>query len=243
MQWMQQIERFFDALFGMLGNIIVAFVRRLAPFAVPAAPAYFFGHAVAGAVTERLAVAIGVVAAVGLESAGILAAHYAVRFYAEGERGRAKVATAAAGAYLLIGIAAIWGLEHATFDAKLTGTAMFLVAGLVYLLLGLDGDVQRRQQAGETARAHRLRLRRAEMEHEQKLAQIRAEAGGPGARAEAGRSTGEGEEWPGDYRLLDRAQKEQIAALTTRELVDLSGISPSTARRWRRKVELNGSGK
>lgn len=250
--WMHQTERFFDDLFGMIGNIIVAFVRRLAPFAVPAAPAYFFGHAVASAVTESLAVAVGVVAAVGLESAGILAAHYAVRFWATGERRRAWVATTAAGAYLIIGVAAIWGLETATRDAKLTGTAMFLVAGLVYLLLGLDSDVQERQRADveaiearqraaerERQRAHELHLLKARQQHEREMAQVTGRAQAGSSRSEVPATNGH---LPGDFRLLNDAHKEQIRDLTTGELVDMAGISASTARRWKRKVNANGSG-
>ena len=44
------IEKIFDGLFIMLGNIALSLIKRLAPFSTPAAPAFFFGHAVYTAV-------------------------------------------------------------------------------------------------------------------------------------------------------------------------------------------------
>lgn len=164
---MKRFELFFDSLFEMLGNIIISFIRRVAPFAVPAAPAYFFGHAVATAVdTDAVAVYVGVVAAVGLESAGILAAHYAVKFYGSGEENRGHVATALAGLYLLIGIAAILLLDSTTYDAKAVGVAMFLIAGIVYLLTGLEVDTRTREQA--RAKAEQETAERLKADAEQK---------------------------------------------------------------------------
>ena len=164
---MKQTELFFDSFFETIGNIIISFIRRVAPFAVPAAPAYFFGHAVATAVTtDSIAVFVGVVAALGLESAGILAAHHAVKFYGIGEQGRGHVAAGLAGLYLVIGIAAIWFLDT-NANAQVVGTAMFLIAGIVYLLIGLETDSRARDEARakaakETAENLRLQLEERE---------------------------------------------------------------------------------
>ena len=48
--WMTSTEQYADALFGMMGNIITAFISRLAPFVVPLAPAFFFAHSIYGQV-------------------------------------------------------------------------------------------------------------------------------------------------------------------------------------------------
>lgn len=176
---MQKIEQFFDDLFGLGGNIALAFIRRLAPFAVPLAPAFFLAHAVATSANEvsggAWGTAVGVVAALGLESAGILGAHLAVRFYAAGD-GKWQVAALATAVYLLIGIGAIWLLDGTSNDAKAVGTAMFLIAGIVYLLLGLSED----EAATETAVAddrefgREVARKKLAYAHEQKLARIAA---------------------------------------------------------------------
>lgn len=169
---MKQTELFFDSLFETIGNIIISFIRRVAPFAVPAAPAWFFGHAVATAVTTgSIAVFVGIVAALGLESAGILAAHHAVKFYGTGEQGRGHVAAGLAALYLIIGITAIWFLDGANRDAQVVGTAMFLIAGIVYILTGLETDSRSRDEARARAAretAETLRLQLEEREREQK---------------------------------------------------------------------------
>ncbi|MCA9936825.1 MAG: hypothetical protein KC415_22975, partial [Anaerolineales bacterium] len=51
-KWMNSTRLFFDGLFEMLGEILLAFIRRVAPFAVPAAPAFFFGHALFATVQD-----------------------------------------------------------------------------------------------------------------------------------------------------------------------------------------------
>jgi O6-methylguanine-DNA--protein-cysteine methyltransferase len=156
MDKMKQVEKFFDAFFEMNGNIALSFIRRLAPFAVPAAPAFFFAHAVYTAVVlmtgnVSLAVFIGLIAAAGLESVGILSAHVAVKFYTAQEHDRAGLAAGIAAFYLLVGIGGIWLLESTARDAKITGTVMFLIAGAVYLLIGLLDDARARQDKDEAA--------------------------------------------------------------------------------------------
>lgn len=134
---MTQIEQRATQLFATCGNILLAFIRQLAPFSVPFAPAFFFGHAIYVAAGRTVwAAIVGGVAALGLESAGILAAHYAVRYYVRRD-GRWLVAAVGTVIYLVIGITVIWFLEAATNDAKWTATAMFLIAGVVYVLVGL----------------------------------------------------------------------------------------------------------
>lgn len=183
---MKQTELFFDSLFETIGNIIISFIRRVAPFAVPAAPAWFFGHAVSTAVSSPIAAPIvGFVAALGLESAGILAAHHAVKFYTADQRGRGNVAAASAIVYLAIGIFAIWFLDGATQDAKATGTAMFLISGIVYLLIGMEVDTRAREQAAqheqetaaqilrdETAQKQAEESKQAQWERDQKAADL-----------------------------------------------------------------------
>lgn len=179
---MKKTESFFDALFGMFGSIAISFIRRLAPFIVPLAPAFFLSHAVALSAYDlsqswSLAWLVGIVAAVGLEAAGIMASSLAVQFYTADD-GKWQVAASATVVYLLIGIGAIWLLDGTSADAKTVGTAMFVIAGIVYLLLGLAEDAGRLETAVQgnadfEQEQARLRLQYA---HEEKLARIQAKA-------------------------------------------------------------------
>ncbi|MCA9935976.1 MAG: hypothetical protein H6662_15700 [Ardenticatenaceae bacterium] len=180
---LSKTEAFFDKLFETIGNIALALIRRLAPFAVPAAPAYFLSHAVASAAGQLeagwIGLVVGGIAALGLESAGILGAHLAVKFYVAGDA-KWRIAAGATAVYLVIGIGTIWILDGADADAKAVGTAMFLIAGIVYLLLGLgessrtqdDTAVQERHEASQ----HDLEKLKLRLAHKEELARIQAEA-------------------------------------------------------------------
>lgn len=188
--WMKTTERFFDELFGMIGNVIIAFIRRVAPFAVPAAPAFFFAHAVYSSVesmsnSNGFAVFIGSVAALGLESAGILAAHIAVKLYGDGEKSKANVAALIALCYLVAGITGIVLFENASNDAKITGVIMFLIAGMVYILLALINDTntaqarveaeslaQAQEDQDQAQRQHEATQAKAQRQHEKEIAQM-----------------------------------------------------------------------
>lgn len=152
-----RIYLFFDHLFDAIGGIFLSFIRRLAPYAVPLAPAFFLGHAVytaAAAISSPTwGMAVGISAAIGLEAAGIRAPDLALRLYRQQNRSW-LVAAFAVVAYLAIGITIIWLLENTSQNAKLTATAMFLVAGLVYLIMGLEES--HKEQAQRTAEAQAL---------------------------------------------------------------------------------------
>lgn len=237
----KRIEAFFDALFETGGNIALAFIRRLAPFSVPAAPAFFFGHAVYTAVLamagrSAIGLIVGLVAAAGLESVGILSAHIAVRLHSSGERGKALVAGGIAVFYLVVGITGIWLLESTSRDAKITGTVMFLIAGAVYLLLGLvDDDGARQSQANESEQARRQQVawEREQAAKDRELArQLRAQASTL-PRLESGQKAVTS---PSDWRLLPHAEKVRMLDLTTGEIAKKYNVSDSTARRWVRSA-------
>ena len=181
MAWMQQAEQFAESLFRMMGNIALAFMRRLAPFAVPAVPAIFFGHSVYRATgkmgSQGLAPLIGVVAALGLESAGILGAHIAVQFYASGDTTRGRVAVGITALYIGIGITGILFLDNTTLNAKVTGVMMFLIAGMVYVLLGLVDEAERQRQAAQQSQAAeqslQANLQTQELAHRQEMERLR----------------------------------------------------------------------
>lgn len=258
----KRTEAFFDSLFEMIGNILLALIRRLAPFAVPAAPAFFLAHAVAAAASQIEAgsvwgLIVGIVAALGLESAGILGAHLAVQFYGQRDA-KWQIAAAATAVYLLIGVSTIWLLDGTNLDAKAVGTAMFLIAGIVYLLLGLSASAQAAETTVSQAAVYQDQLAAAQrnrqherdmaqlrheqqMEHERLAAQERIKLAEIEARSIARSVTrsDNGQKpssWPSDYRLLSEQQKTAITKLTSGQLQELAGISASTARRWKRQV-------
>jgi hypothetical protein len=238
MDKMKQVERFFDAFFEMNGNIALSFIRRLAPFAVPAAPAFFFAHAVYTAVVlmtanVSLAVFIGLIAAAGLESVGILSAHVAVKFYTAQEHDRAGLAAGIAAFYLLVGIGGIWLLESTARDAKITGTVMFLIAGAVYLLIGLLDDARARQDKDEAAAKFALEQKAKDKEtaREIKRQKAMAQPAKSAATERAAPVTSSA-----DWRLLADSERIRMLDLTSGEIVDRYGVSPETARRWLRNA-------
>ena len=192
--WMTSTEQYADALFGMMGNIITAFISRLAPFVVPLAPAFFFAHSIYGQVLamtndQPLALALGAIAAAGLEIVGIMAAHRAVDFYSKGEEGKAQTAVVITAVYLLIGIGGIVLFENTAFNAKVTGVVMFIIAGMVYLLLGLSEDSRKTEreaateqeqdgerEAEQAAWERQLQMEKIRLAHELKLKQIDVKA-------------------------------------------------------------------
>ena len=194
------IAQWFDSLFSALGSIFLSFIKRLAPYAVPLAPAFFLGHAVYAAATTisspAWGLAVGISAAIGLEAAGIRAPDLALRLYRQANRSWV-VAALAVVAYLVIGITMIWLLEQTARNAKLTATAMFLVAGLVYLIMGLEESHQAQAEALADARAQAetqasqgaqndLELQRLAMQlkTEERIAKINAQAAAKAAQAQ-----------------------------------------------------------
>jgi hypothetical protein len=243
-QILHQIEIFFDSLFEAIGNILLSLIRRLAPFSVPAAPAYFFGRAVyyAAGNSDSWAAAIGMIAALGLESAGILSAHYAVKFYAQNDN-KWQIAAAATGIYLAIGIGTITLLESTTADGKAVGVAMFLIAGIVYLLLALGEVDKGREAAQERARQERAvtKIAQQQSEHDLKLARIQsrerikiAQIGSPNMPEERRQDAGK---LPRDWRQLSGKQKQEIALMSPQELAQATPyLSERTRRAWRARV-------
>lgn len=79
----------------------------------------------------------------------------------------------------------------------------------------------------------KLERQKARQEKQQKRSDNRV-----AMRSETVTSSGQ---LPSDYRLLTPEQKQLIAQLSTSQLVQMTDISPSTARRWKRNVTANGS--
>ncbi|MCA9971717.1 MAG: hypothetical protein KC425_15940, partial [Anaerolineales bacterium] len=213
--------------------------RRLAPFSVPAAPAFFFGRVIYHAADGALPVAV--FAALGLESAGIVGAHLAVKFYARRD-GKWKFAAALTAVYLVVGIATILLLETASADARAVGVAMFLIAGIVYTLLGL-AEVDRAAEtavsqsavrqdataAAERQMQHELELARLQYGHEEKLARIDAKTAAK-SRQDVRQVAGN---LPADWRQLTDAQKRQVASMTGEQLaVAAPHLADRTRRAW-----------
>lgn len=256
--WMTDTEQFADALFGMVGNIITAFISRLAPFIVPLAPAFLFAHSIYGqalAITndQEVSLVLGVIAAAGLEIVGIMAAHRAVDFYSRGEGGKARAAAAITAVYLLIGISGIILFENTTFNAKVTGVVMFIIAGMVYLLLGLSADSRKAQQEifaeqkeqgrreeEQIAWKRKLQLEKMRLAHELKLKRLETKVTINPTVSPTVVAT--------DWRKLNDNQRTEMANYSTEQIVARYGVSDRTAERWQARsrqlsttVSVNGA--
>jgi hypothetical protein len=217
------------------------------------APAFFFAHSVYGQALSmtnehELSLALGIVAAVGLEIVGIMAAHRAVDFYSRGEGDKAKIAAIITDVYLLKGIGGIVLFENTAFNAKVTGIVMFIIAGMVYLLLGLSADSRKGQQAEAVEREEQGRLeseqiafeRQLELEkmrlaHELNLKRLETKATVKASVFPSVTKT--------DWRKLSAQEKAEMVNYSTVEIVNRFGVSDRTAERWQarsRKLSVNG---
>lgn len=192
----EQVERWFRRLFETAGNIVLAAMTAGAPYLAPLAPATFFAHAIysGSSLPPAWAGFAGVAAAAALESSGLVAAHQAISFYGQKD-GRWQLAAAGVGGYLLIGITAILLLETEA-DIQVVGVSLFLLAAILYLMIGLSRADARETAAAEAEidaitadnlaqREAEAREREAERKHALDLARIEAERDTGIAKAKA----------------------------------------------------------
>ena len=142
---MKRTQQLFDELFSTIGAILMSFIRHLAKFIVPVPPAWYWG-AIIG--ESSGSTAVGIFAAVVLEIGGMLAAHYAIAYYGTA---KGKLSAALTVAYLVIGIGVMWLMEAATWDEKVVITAVFAIAGMVYVLSAISELEQREVEAKHKA--------------------------------------------------------------------------------------------
>jgi hypothetical protein len=120
-------------------------ITIIAMLTMPAAAAINFGDAaydaLLGRTSQWIAVSGGIATGIGFEAIGILAGHLAVLFYSRRDS-RAVAAIAALVAYVSIGMYELWSIDMARFVP--------LLAGLVYLLAGLQHEATEEKEA-ETA--------------------------------------------------------------------------------------------
>lgn len=160
----------------------------IAMLTVPLAPAFFFGfefyksiyteiYAWAGIVWVSVipSVIIGGASALGLEFVGVLSGHTAIKFWERNDLVRAGVCVAILLSYVVLGIV---GLE----SVLTKGVVMFLVAPLVYLLVGMLNELDRAEaeQARNSKRSqvidYRAKEAAAQREHEARLRKMELDA-------------------------------------------------------------------
>jgi hypothetical protein len=243
---MKQFEQFFDALFAAIANVLMSLIRRLAKFAVAVPPAWYWGtiiHESSGSLT------VGIAAAIVLEIGGMLSAYYAVAYWGTA---KGKLAAVLTGLYLLIGIGVMWLIETASYDEKLIITAVFIIAGMVYVLsamselenkelaaIGQDRAWERVELEKDNELRRQLRLQQQADKTAVTLAKIEQKKATV-ARSDAAQMP---LSLPSDFRLLTDQQRHIVSNLSSGELQNIADISASTARRWKQQVSANGSAK
>lgn len=157
-----------------------------AMLSVPLAPAFFFGfeffkdvYSQIYAWTPNVLVAtipsliIGLVSAAGLEFVGILSGHNAIRFWERKELNQAVICAIILVSYVALGIV---GLENIWTK----GVVMFLVAPLVYVLIGMQGQLDKVElkesgrESEDRQDERELKRLRLQLAHEEKMAKIQA---------------------------------------------------------------------
>jgi hypothetical protein len=183
--------------------------------------------------------------AIGIEIVGILSGVTLERFWRIDDRPRTLLALVLLITYTIV---AMYILRHNTILWPIP-----IIAAVVYLVSALAesaGEIIEQQvtsQAKDVAWQRRQEEQEAEFERQLKLQQQRDRTAVKLAKLTTGKRSdarldkaGSNGHLPGDFRLLDEQQKEQIADLTTSELTQMADISDSTARRWKRQVSANG---
>lgn len=183
---MKQTLRFFDNLFHLVSGIIMSFIKRLAPFVTAVLPGFFFGYTIYQFVmvltrSPFAAGFIGFSAFVALESAGIWSGHKIADYIGRGWIILIPIATFVL--YTSIGIGSLWLLESIPFDVQIVGTATFLLAGVVYILFGLQmyEDQQELKAKVEVKNERSLQIedeerkRKLEIENQERLRQEKKE--------------------------------------------------------------------
>jgi len=228
----------------------------LAMIAVPVSPAMFFGWKAYAALliltgSDWLAVPGGILTALGLELVGIFAGHTAIEMYRRHDP-RWKLAALIMMVYVIIGTTELW--------SNPIGRVTFLIAALVYLLVGLrhDLEVVLLAEASETekqqaeAKAEKEQKEAWEMEQAAKDREVERQLR---LQTEADKTAiqlakiqakttplNEPKLYPDmvtvldtsktDWRKLSNAERRQIALLAPEQIVNQFGVSDKTARRW-----------
>lgn len=233
-------------------------LSNIARITTPAAMVVFLAYEISQSMAVdglwRWLLLIGAFAtAFGIEIVGILAGHALEGFWRLKDTWRSLLALALLAAYTAT---AVYILQE--------NAAMVLVpiiAAIVYILAALtDGlemsvssevteaatrrDFELKQEAADREARREMERQRQADETAVKLARIGQKAAATSvARERLDRRSDSGQiavTFPSDFRLLDTRQRHIVREITSAELQELAGISPSTARRWKRKVSANG---
>jgi hypothetical protein len=227
----------------------------LAPWLVPVGSAIIFGWAMYGTalglgMLRELAVVVGIVTAVGLETVNIAAAHAALQLSHDREQHAGKFALACGlvAFYVLLGIYAVSQLAI-TPAARVISASMFLLTPVAITAQALTLDLARTQHEAQEEREierereaaalawEREREREREQEERQyrlELARLRWDA--KVAMADNDRTvTGQQDNdrtqtgrWPDKAAFMSDPDR---TAVTVSDLVT-DGVHPRTARRW-----------
>lgn len=200
---------------------MIARLSMIAPIVTPLAPAAFFGHSAYMALFEAtglvwLSVVAGIATAAGLEMVGILAGHTAIEFWRFNDR-RAWLAALLLLAYIAIGTVELWHVP--------VGRAVFLIAGLAYIVVGLRTDAAQvsanltQESAEDRKNAQELATLRLQYQHEEKLARIQAQAAAQSAQAASSAAQ------TAAQSAAQSAQFESLAAQTAAQYVCACGKS------------------
>lgn len=189
--WTNRVTTGFDRFYDMFAAVSEGGFTKLAPMAMPMAPAFFFGFTIGTAVLQltgsKLAgLVVGLFAAIGYEGSGFLSFRVASLVH---ERGGSWAATAVYPVvYIVVGIATLWLVDGGIIDnstagikVAVIGSAMLIIMANVYaalatharLLADMARDEAQRQQALEARaqqqqRADADRQRQVAIEDEQR---------------------------------------------------------------------------
>jgi len=239
-------------------------------FALAIATAFFerLPEALPHTAAITLAILVGLVAAGGLEAAGFMAFHSAIEAYRLGAGWRAAIlpglyliigitalwvveeaTTATIGTALFLLAATVYAARMVMHDAKHKAKDAAeatqrqaeeeAAAKVKQETAAAEQAAFDREQLAKDRELERELMRKEQADKTAvQLAKIEAKAQTVTSRPVTSRS--DSGQIPGDARLHTREHKELIKTLTTSEIKEISGVSGSTARRWKRELSANG---
>lgn len=234
-----------DDISAAFTRILLAAALMVAPVLVPLAPAGFVGIAVydtLAGVDEWVRVMMAVTSASGLELVGFISAHVALRLYALRKSigiGRFVVAAAMVMLYIVAGVMVIYQVDGIGQTARAVGQGAVVLSVSVYVLTGLNIDIN-------DAKRERERIRKAR-------ARTRAESKKkPPVNLDASPDMSDvSDTTPGQSRLVSWTKTEfdrRLAAgeippgMSSTEIAIIAGVSDRTVRRWMAPHRKNGNG-
>lgn len=163
---MNKTYQFANRLFHLISEILFSWIKNLSPYATAVLPGFFFGWTIGQFVLQLTessvaGIFVGSSAFIVLESAGIWSGHKIAEYLGKRDW-KIIIPITTFLIYLTVGISTLWFLDGETVnrEVQIIGSAMFILAGVIYILFGLQAYQESVELAEKRAVAQEEREKR-----------------------------------------------------------------------------------